>query len=67
MALRVVAGAVMIAAAGRLLFGWRLLDPLEAAGPALWRRVAVGTGRARARKPCEAVALGLAWGWCPAG
>ena len=27
-AFRVLAGAIMIAAAGRLLFGWRLLDPV---------------------------------------
>ncbi len=42
-AFRVLAGAIMVAAAGRLLFGWRLLDPLEAAGAGLWRRVLPGT------------------------
>ena len=68
-ALRVVAGAVMIAAAGRLLFGWRLLDPLEAAGPALWRRVAPWARAGRA----QAEALGAPSHWdsrgagCPAG
>ena len=68
-ALRVVAGAVMIAAAGRLLFGWRLLDPLEAAGARLWRRVAPwASGRARASE-----SLGAPSHWdsrgagCPAG
>jgi sulfite exporter TauE/SafE len=68
-ALRVVAGAVMVAAAGRLLFGWRLLDPLEAAGARLWRRVAPwASGRARATGSLGgAVALGLAWGWLPCG
>ncbi len=44
-ALRVLAGAIMVAAAGRLLFGWRLLDPLEAAGSGLWRRIMPAAGR----------------------
>jgi len=30
---------------GALLFGWRLLDPLESAGARLWRRVAPWAGR----------------------
>jgi sulfite exporter TauE/SafE len=68
-ALRVVAGTVMIAAAGRLLFGWRLLDPLEAAGARLWRRVAPWASvRARSSGSLGgAVALGFAWGWLPCG
>ena len=68
-AFRVLAGAVMVAAAGRLLFGWRLLDPLEAAGAGLWRRVMPWTaGRARSRNSVGgAMALGLAWGWLPCG
>jgi uncharacterized protein len=67
-AFRVLAGAIMIAAAGRLLFGWRLLDPLEAAGSRLWRRVLPGAGRS-ARRPgvAGAIGLGLAWGWLPCG
>lgn len=65
---RVFAGAIMIAVAGRLLFGWRLLDPLEAAGSALWRRVLPWTGRrGRAGGIGGAVGLGLAWGWLPCG
>lgn len=69
MALRIVAGAVMIAAAGRLLFGWRLLDPLEAAGAGVWRKLLPwASGRGRARGGIGgAVALGLAWGWLPCG
>ena len=68
-AFRVLAGAIMVAAAGRLLFGWRLLDPLEAAGSGLWRRVMPwATGRTRSRGTYGgAVALGLAWGWLPCG
>ena len=34
-AFRVLAGLIMLAAAARLLFGWRLLDPLESAGSGL--------------------------------
>lgn len=66
---RVLAGLIMIAVAGRLLFGWRLLDPLEAAGSALWRRTlpwASRRGRS-AQGIGGAVGLGLAWGWLPCG
>ncbi len=67
-AFRVVAGLIMIAAAARLLFGWRLLDPLEAAGSGLWRRVAPWAGRqGRSGGLGGAVGLGLAWGWLPCG
>jgi sulfite exporter TauE/SafE len=67
-AFRVVAGLVMLAAATKLLFGWRLLDPLEAAGSGLWRRVAPWAGRqGRAGGLGGAIGLGLAWGWLPCG
>lgn len=67
-ALRVVAGLIMFAAAGRLLFGWRLLDPLESAGAGLWRRIAPWAGRQGRRGGfAGALALGLAWGWLPCG
>jgi sulfite exporter TauE/SafE len=67
-ALRVLAGAIMVAAAGRLLFGWRLLDPLEAAGASLWRRIVPLVGRGTHRKGLPgAIGLGLAWGWLPCG
>jgi len=67
-AFRVVAGLIMLAAAARLLFGWRLLDPLEAAGSRLWRRIAPWAGRrGRDGGIGGAVALGLAWGWLPCG
>lgn len=67
-ALRVLAGGIMIAAAGRLMFGWRLLDPLEAAGSRMWRRILprVGAGAQRAGIG-GAVSLGLAWGCLPCG
>jgi uncharacterized protein len=65
---RILAGLVMLAVAGRLLFGWRLLDPLEAAGSGLWRRVAPWAGRqGRAGGIGGAIGLGLAWGWLPCG
>ena len=68
-ALRVLAGGVMIAAAGRLLFGWRLLDPLEAVGSRLWRRVLPWASPHGTRRDGigGAIALGLAWGWLPCG
>jgi hypothetical protein len=67
-AFRVMAGLIMIAAAAKLLFGWRLLDPLEAAGSGLWRRVAPWAGRqSRSGGLGGAVGLGLAWGWLPCG
>lgn len=68
LAFRVLAGLVMLAAAGRLLFGWRLLDPLEAAGSGLWRRVAPWAGKqGHAGGLGGAIGLGLAWGWLPCG
>jgi sulfite exporter TauE/SafE len=67
-AFRVVAGLIMLAAATRLLFGWRLLDPLEAAGAGLWRRMAPWAGRqGQAGGLSGAIGLGLAWGWLPCG
>ncbi len=64
-AFRVLSGLIMVAAAGRLLFGWRLLDPLEAAGSGLWRRIAPMAGRQggqrrRARSDRARPRLGLA-------
>jgi uncharacterized protein len=65
---RVLSGLIMVAAAGRLLLGWRLLDPLEAAGSRLWRRVAPLAGsRRNAGGVRGAIGLGLAWGWLPCG
>jgi sulfite exporter TauE/SafE len=65
---RVLAGLIMLAVAGRLLFGWRLLDPLEAAGSGLWRRVLPWAGRqGHAGGLGGAIGLGLAWGWLPCG
>lgn len=67
-AFRVLAGLIMLAAAARLLFGWRLLDPLEAAGSGLWRRIAPWAGRqGRGGGLGGAISLGLAWGWLPCG
>ena len=67
-AFRVVAGLIMLAAAARLLFGWRLLDPLESAGSGLWRRIAPWAGRqSRSGGIGAAISLGLAWGCLPCG
>jgi hypothetical protein len=68
LAFRVLAGLVMLAAAGKLLFGWRFLDPIEAAGSGLWRRIAPWAGRqGRSGGLGGAIGLGLAWGWLPCG
>jgi len=65
---RVFAGLIMLAVAGRLLFNWRLLEPLEAAGSGLWRRVLPWAGRqGRSGGIGGAIGLGLAWGWLPCG
>ena len=67
-AFRVVAGAIMIAAATQLVFGWRLLGPLESAGSGLWRRIAPWAGRqGQSGGLGGAIGLGLAWGWLPCG
>ena len=67
-AFRVVAGAIMIAAALQLVFAWRLLGPLESAGSGLWRRVAPWAGKqGQSSGIGGAIGLGLAWGWLPCG
>ena len=67
-AFRTLSGLIMLAAAGKLLFGWRLLDPIEAAGSWLWRRVAPWASRqGNTTGVRSAVGLGLAWGWLPCG
>jgi sulfite exporter TauE/SafE len=67
-AFRVVAGAIMIAAAVQLLSGWRPLQPIESAGSGLWRKIAPWAARqGRAGGLGGAIALGLAWGWLPCG
>jgi hypothetical protein len=67
-AFRVVAGAIMIAAAVQLMSGWRLLAPLESAGSGLWRRIAPWAGRqGQSSGIGGAIGLGLAWGWLPCG
>ncbi len=66
---RVVAGAIMIAAAASCCSAGGCSTPLESAGSGLWRRIAPWAGRRgqserhrRARS-----ASGLAWGWLPCG
>ena len=64
--LRVAAGLVMLAAAARLLLGWRLLDPLESLGARAWRRlVPIGRLASSRNDALRSVGLGLAWGALP--
>jgi sulfite exporter TauE/SafE len=65
---RVLSGIIMLAAAGKLLFGWRLLDPVESGGARLWQLLAPWARRSGARPGLAGtIGLGLAWGWLPCG
>ncbi|WP_435103210.1 sulfite exporter TauE/SafE family protein [Arhodomonas sp. AD133] len=67
-ALRMVAGAVIIAIGLQLGFGWRLLAPVERAGFRVWRHLApLARSLMTARNPARALALGALWGWLPCG
>jgi hypothetical protein len=67
-ALLVVAALFMVAMGLYLAGWWRGLARLEAAGGALWRRIEpLGRGLMPVRRPGQAFALGLLWGWLPCG
>jgi sulfite exporter TauE/SafE len=56
----------MLAAAARLLYGWRILDPLEALGARAWRGLLPAHRLAATRSgTLRAIAFGLAWGALP--
>ncbi len=61
--------ALFMVAMGLYLGGWwRGLARLEVAGGALWRRIEpLGRGLMPVRRPGQAFALGLLWGWLPCG
>jgi hypothetical protein len=64
-----VLAALFMVAMGLYLGGWwRGLARLEAAGGALWRRIEpYGRRLMPVRRPGQAFALGLLWGWLPCG
>jgi hypothetical protein len=66
--LLVVAALFMVAMGLYLAGWWRGLARLETAGGALWRRIEpLGRGLMPVRRPGQAFALGLLWGWLPCG
>jgi sulfite exporter TauE/SafE len=68
LAMRLGAGALMVAV-GLYVAGFgRAMRWIERAGEPIWRRIA-GVARrfVPVRSPAEALALGLLWGWMPCG
>lgn len=65
--LRVAAGVVMILLGLQLMFGWRLLAPVERAGARLWQCLAPLSKRLPDAGWPQALLLGALWGWLPCG
>lgn len=66
--LRMVAGGVMVLLGGQLLFGWRLLAPIERLGYRLWRHCSPLLAHTQGRGAwLQAIMLGAIWGWLPCG
>jgi uncharacterized protein len=66
--LRVLAGIVMMLLGLQLLFGWRLLAPIEQLGYRLWRAVSPLAQRTQLNNGwLQSLALGALWGWLPCG
>lgn len=67
-AAQAIGGAFMVAL-GLYLAGWRgPLAVVERAGARLWRRIEpLGRRLLPVRRPAQALALGMLWGWLPCG
>lgn len=67
--LRVFAGALLIAVAARVVFGWNAFAWLERAGAALWSRsfVRLAPQAAQGSGAAQSLLMGAAWGWLPCG
>lgn len=66
--LLLIAGLFMLLLGLYLGGWWNLLARLEKAGGSLWKRIEpLGRGLLPVRKPSQALALGLLWGWLPCG
>jgi sulfite exporter TauE/SafE len=65
---RLASGAVIIVIGLQVMFGWRVLAPLENMGAVLWKRLApLAKGMIPATSAPKAAGLGLIWGWLPCG
>lgn len=65
--LRVLAGLLLILLGLQLLLQWKLLQPLEAAGAMLWRRIAPLAPHGAGHGLLQTILLGAIWGWLPCG
>jgi uncharacterized protein len=67
-ALLLIAGVFMVLLGLYLAGWWNLLARLEKAGGGLWKRIEpLGRGLLPVRRPGQALALGMLWGWLPCG
>jgi len=65
---RGLTGLVMVAIGLQLAMGWRLLAFVERSGARVWARLAPIARRLMpARRPVDALLLGMLWGWLPCG
>jgi uncharacterized protein len=70
--LRVIAGALMIAIAIRIVTRWNLFSWLERIGARLWSRIApfgreLGKQQSQQATVARALLFGAVWGWLPCG
>jgi len=67
-AARGLTGLVMITIGLQIATGWRLLGFIERGGARLWSRLSrLASGLLPVRRPHQALALGMLWGWLPCG
>lgn len=67
-AARGLTGLVMIVIGLQIAVGWRLLGFIERGGARLWSRLSrAAKGLVPVRRPHQALALGMLWGWLPCG
>lgn len=65
---RAGAGALLMLAATKVLFGWNLLSSIEYAGARYWRALQPIARRAvSAQGATRSLTIGLLWGWLPCG
>jgi sulfite exporter TauE/SafE len=67
LALRLIAGVVLMLLGLQLMLNWKLLQPLERLGANFWRQLAPLTRHASGSGLGNALLLGAMWGWLPCG